>query len=92
MGVRFGVLEATIFGYQCECGSYNRGCTVQSLMLTYSRVSPFLGCLFGGILYDVFIYTGPSPINTPYFGLAELINPKKAVEQRIEKQQKEGLV
>lgn len=27
-------------------------------------VAPFAGCLFGGFLYDVFIYTGPeSPIN-----------------------------
>lgn len=27
-------------------------------------VAPFCGCLFGGFLYDVFIYTGPeSPIN-----------------------------
>lgn len=32
-------------------------------------VSPFCGCLFGGFLYDVFLYTGESPINTPWMGL-----------------------
>jgi len=32
-------------------------------------VAPFLGCAFGGFLYDVFIYTGESPINTPWMGL-----------------------
>ncbi|TFA98039.1 putative membrane protein [Trichoderma ghanense] len=31
-------------------------------------VAPFLGCLFGGFLYDTFIYTGDSPINAPYMG------------------------
>ena len=55
-------------------------------------VAPFLGCMFGGILYDLFIYTGPSPINTPYFGLGELLHPKAAVKDRLEDQQKEGLV
>ena len=29
-------------------------------------VAPFLGCTFGGLLYDLFIYTGPeSPVNMP---------------------------
>jgi aquaglyceroporin related protein len=32
-------------------------------------VAPFFGCAFGGFLYDVFIYTGESPINTPWMGL-----------------------
>ncbi|KAK5798027.1 hypothetical protein VI817_004318 [Penicillium citrinum] len=33
-------------------------------------VAPFLGCTFGGWLYDVFLYTGlESPINTPWMGL-----------------------
>ena len=31
-------------------------------------VASFLGCMFGGFLYDVFIYTGAeSPINTPWY-------------------------
>ena len=33
-------------------------------------VAPFCGCVFGGFLYDLFIYTGPeSPLNAPHFGL-----------------------
>jgi aquaglyceroporin related protein len=35
-------------------------------------VAPFAGTLIGGLLYDVFIYTGPETIvNTPYWGLLE---------------------
>ncbi|RAL66044.1 hypothetical protein DID88_005705 [Monilinia fructigena] len=37
-------------------------------------VAPFFGCLFGGWLYDVFIFTGESPINTPWMGLKRLIS------------------
>lgn len=55
-------------------------------------VAPFCGCLFGGFPHDVFIYTGPSPINTPWFGLAKWIHPKKAVLDRINLQNKEGIV
>jgi aquaglyceroporin related protein len=43
-------------------------------------VAPFIGCTFGGFLYDVFIYTGPSPINTPWLGLKRFIRPDKAKE------------
>lgn len=32
-------------------------------------VAPILGCTFGGFLYDMFLFTGDSPINTPYLGL-----------------------
>ncbi|KAK5133629.1 hypothetical protein LTR08_007577 [Meristemomyces frigidus] len=53
---------------------------------------PFAGCLFGGIVYDVFIYTGPSPINTPWFGLRELVKPRRAVAERVRQQKEEGLV
>lgn len=55
-------------------------------------VSPFLGCLAGGITYDLFLYTGPSPINTPWFGLADVFNPKQAMGKRLQDQQKDGLV
>ncbi|EMD00761.1 hypothetical protein BAUCODRAFT_182343 [Baudoinia panamericana UAMH 10762] len=55
-------------------------------------VAPFCGCLFGGLLYDVFIYTGPSPINTPWFGLKEFLHPRKAIRDRIQQQKAEGLV
>ncbi|EGR50515.1 uncharacterized protein TRIREDRAFT_58584 [Trichoderma reesei QM6a] len=42
-------------------------------------VAPFLGCAFGGFLYDVFIFTGPSPINTPMLGLQRLMRPRRSV-------------
>lgn len=38
-------------------------------------VAPFFGCTFGGWLYDVFLFTGDSPINTPWLGLKRLIQP-----------------
>ncbi|TQS32675.1 hypothetical protein Golomagni_07005 [Golovinomyces magnicellulatus] len=42
-------------------------------------VAPFLGCAFGGFLYDVFVYTGESPINSPVLGLKRLFNPRREV-------------
>lgn len=36
-------------------------------------VAPFLGCTFGGFLYDLLLFTGESPINTPYMGLYRFI-------------------
>ena len=39
-------------------------------------IAPFLGCTFGGWIYDMFLYTGAeSPVNTPYIGLRRLITP-----------------
>jgi aquaglyceroporin related protein len=35
-------------------------------------VAPFLGCLFGGFLYDTFLFTGDSPMNLPYMGLTRV--------------------
>jgi hypothetical protein len=32
-------------------------------------VAPFLGCAFGGWLFDVFLHEDESPINTPFMGL-----------------------
>jgi aquaglyceroporin related protein len=46
-------------------------------------VAPFLGCAFGGFLYDIFIYTGPSPINSPWLGLKQL-TPWNAMRARRE--------
>ncbi|KAL2044032.1 hypothetical protein N7G274_003553 [Stereocaulon virgatum] len=41
-------------------------------------VASFVGCTFGGFLYDAFIYTGPeSPINTPWMGLKRLVRPDR---------------
>ncbi|KAK1039453.1 glycerol channel, partial [Friedmanniomyces endolithicus] len=56
-------------------------------------VAPFCGCLIGGILYDVFLYTGPdSLVNQPWFGLKDLARPKAAILERMEKHKAEGLV
>jgi aquaglyceroporin related protein, other eukaryote len=55
-------------------------------------VAPFLGCLFGGIIYDIFIFTGQSPINTPCFGLGNLFHPKQAINERMKSQKEQGLV
>ncbi|KAL4966371.1 MIP/aquaporin family protein [Aspergillus stella-maris] len=45
-------------------------------------VAPFLGCAFGGWLYDVFLYVGPdSPINTPYLGFGRLTKPIRRKHQ-----------
>lgn len=40
-------------------------------------VAPFFGCSFGGFLYDVFLFTGESPINTPWLGLKRVFMPKR---------------
>lgn len=42
-------------------------------------VAPFCGCTFGGWLYDMFLFTGESPINTPWMGLKRFIQPKRSV-------------
>lgn len=57
-------------------------------------VAPFLGCAFGGALYDIFIYTGPSPINTPWLGLRHF-TPSYAIQARREhlrREKDEGIV
>ena len=46
-------------------------------------VAPFIGCAFGGFLYDVFIYTGESPINTPWMGMKRIVRP--GLKQRIDR-------
>jgi aquaglyceroporin related protein len=42
-------------------------------------VAPFLGCLFGGFLYDTFVFTGKTPINSPVLGLKRFFNPRREV-------------
>ena len=42
-------------------------------------VAPFFGCTFGGWLYDMFLFTGDSPINTPWMGLKRFIRPTRDV-------------
>lgn len=40
-------------------------------------VAPFFGCTFGGWMYDVFMFTGESPVNTPWMGLKRLFRPSR---------------
>jgi aquaglyceroporin related protein, other eukaryote len=40
-------------------------------------LAPFFGTTFGAFLYDVFIYTGESPINTPNMGLTRFRRSNK---------------
>ncbi|RMZ77857.1 hypothetical protein DV737_g4137, partial [Chaetothyriales sp. CBS 132003] len=40
-------------------------------------VAPFFGCTFGAFLYDVFLWTGESPVNTPWMGLKRLARPRR---------------
>ncbi|TWU72826.1 hypothetical protein ED733_001589 [Metarhizium rileyi] len=42
-------------------------------------VAPFLGCLAGGGLYDLFLYTGESPMNSPYLGFRQFFDPPPPV-------------
>ncbi|OAX84096.1 hypothetical protein ACJ72_01532 [Emergomyces africanus] len=42
-------------------------------------VAPFVGCTLGGFLYDVLLYTGPSPINSPWMGFDRLLRPTPEV-------------
>lgn len=47
-----------------------------TFLIQIPMVAPFFGCTFGGWLYDVFLYTGESPINTPWMGLKRIIRPR----------------
>lgn len=49
-------------------------------------VVPFLGCIFGGFLYDAFIYTGQSPVNSPYLGLGHFLHPRKEIKAKLKAQ------
>jgi aquaglyceroporin related protein len=53
-----------------------------SLFLKVPIVAPFLGCTFGGWLYDMFLYVGTdSPVNTPYLGLRRFVRPEPRKHQ-----------
>lgn len=57
-------------------------------------IAPFLGCAFGAALYDIFIFTGPSPINTPWMGL-KILNPanaRRARREHLQREKDEGIV
>ncbi|KAI6245666.1 Aquaporin-3 [Erysiphe necator] len=36
-------------------------------------IAPCFGCVFGGWIYDLFIFQGESPVNTPWMGLKRLV-------------------
>ena len=40
-------------------------------------ICPFIGCTFGGFLYDALIYTGESPLNTPWMGWKRVVHPSR---------------
>lgn len=42
-------------------------------------VAPFCGCTFGGFLYDTFLFTGDSPMNTPWLGFKRFTQPTPKV-------------
>lgn len=48
-------------------------------LLQIPMVAPFFGCLLGGFIYDAFLYTGESPINTPWMGFKRLTQPRRDV-------------
>jgi len=49
-------------------------------------ILPFVGAIFGGFLYDLLVFTGPSPINTPYLGLRKVFRPDLKHQDRVIKQ------
>jgi aquaglyceroporin related protein len=58
-------------------------------------VAPFCGCMFGGFIYDLLIYTGPSPVNTPWLGMKRLFKPEetlRAVRQHERRNKEDGVV
>lgn len=65
-------LTSYFLGYGHEVWSYG------NYYFWVPMVSPFCGCVFGGLLYDVFLYTGQSPINTPWMGLKRFFHPSRS--------------
>ena len=56
-------------------------------------VAPFVGCVLGGLLYDIFIYTGPeSPINSPWMGGKMVVHPQATYRKRHQEHLHAGAV
>ncbi|KAF2733450.1 aquaporin [Polyplosphaeria fusca] len=55
-------------------------------------VAPFCGCVFGGFLYDLFIYTGDSPVNSPWFGFKRVAHPQRWTREHVQREKDAGLV
>lgn len=51
---------------------------------------PFIACFSGAWMYDAFIYTGPSPVNTPWLGLGQLWWSIRRQLKKKEKDEEEG--
>jgi aquaglyceroporin related protein len=66
-------LVSYMLGYGHEVWSYG------GYYFWVPMVAPFCGCTFGGWLYDTFLFTGESPINTPWMGLKRFTQPKRSV-------------
>ncbi|KAF2723344.1 aquaporin-like protein, partial [Polychaeton citri CBS 116435] len=48
-------------------------------------IMPIVGSCFGAWLYDVFVFTGASPVNTPYLGLSKFAKPSLDYSNRRER-------
>jgi len=47
-------------------------------------ICPFIGCSLGGFIYDTLLFTGESPINTPYMGVKRIVRPtRKGIKEEI---------
>lgn len=58
-------------------------------------ICPFIGCTFGGFLYDALLYTGESPLNKPWWGFQRYLHPNRESLKRAwhgEPEQKEDNV
>ncbi|THX36915.1 aquaglyceroporin like protein [Aureobasidium pullulans] len=54
-------------------------------------VSPFFGCVFGGFLYDLLMFTGESPINEEWMGIPGAYNRLMSFgKSKKEKTESEG--
>jgi aquaglyceroporin related protein, other eukaryote len=55
-------------------------------------ICPFIGCTFGGFLYDALIFTGESPINTPWMGLKRFLRPSEMGVKQANRRKPENKV
>lgn len=81
MGQASSLLEGTTFGKPIDIFKQNHEAYAP---IRIPMVIPFLGCLFGGTLYDLFIYTGPSPLNAHKFGVAGWRHEDWHVEENLD--------
>lgn len=51
-------------------------------------ICPFIGTAFGGFLYDALIFTGESPLNTPWMGVKRVVRPN-AVNKKLADEEEE---